>query len=77
MDLQGTPDPLKIAKTFIQNHPKLFITEKRRNKASYLSQNFIRLKFLKKTNMPNPVKSLSKPCHLIYQVLQLEWPKTC
>ena len=41
-----------------QNHLKLFITEKRRNKSKYLSWNSIRLKFVKKTSMPNPVKSL-------------------
>ena len=48
----------------IQNHPKLSITEKRRNKAKYLTWNSIRLKFVKKTSMPNPVKSLGYiKCH--------------
>ena len=42
----------------IQNHSKSSITEKRRNKAKYLTWSSIRLKFVKKTNMPNPVKSL-------------------
>ena len=42
----------------IQNHSKSSITEKRRNKAKYLTWNSIRLKFVKKTSMPNPVKSL-------------------
>ena len=48
----------------IQNHSKPSITEKRRNKAKYLTWNFIRLKFVKKTSMPNPVKSLGYiKCH--------------
>ena len=34
------------------------LTEKRRNNAQYLTWNFKGLKFVKKTNMPNPVKSL-------------------
>ena len=41
----------------IQNHSKPFITRKRK-KARYLTWNFIRLKFVKKTRMPNPGKSL-------------------
>ena len=36
----------------------LFIIEERRNKAKHLTWNSITLKFLKNTNMPNPVKSL-------------------
>ena len=42
----------------IQNHLILSITEKRRNNTKYLTINSIRLKFVKKTSMPNPVKSL-------------------
>ena len=42
----------------IQNHSKSSITEKRRNEAKYLTWNSIRLKSVKKTSMPNPVKSL-------------------
>ena len=42
---------------FTQNQSKPSITEKRRNKAKYLTGNSIRLKFVK-TSMPNPVKSL-------------------
>ena len=42
----------------IQNHLKPSITEKRRNKAKYLTWNSLRLKFVKKTCMPKPVKSL-------------------
>ena len=42
----------------IQNNLKLSITKKRRNKAKYLTWNFIRRKSVKKTSMPNPVKSL-------------------
>ena len=42
----------------IQNHSKLSITEKRRNKAKYLTWNSVRLEFVEKTSMPNPVKSL-------------------
>ena len=42
----------------IQNHLKLSVTEKRRNKARYLTWNFIRHKFGKKNSMPNPVRSL-------------------
>ena len=42
----------------IQNHLKPSITEKRRNKAKYLTWNSIRRKFEKKTSMTNPVKSL-------------------
>ena len=48
----------------IQKHPKSPITEKRRNKAKYLTWNSIRLKFVKKTSMPNPAKSLGYiKCH--------------
>ena len=40
------------------------ITEKRRNKAKYLTWNSIRSKSEKKTSMPNPVKSLGYiKCH--------------
>ena len=42
----------------IQNHPKPSITEKRRNKAKYLTGNSIKLQFVKKTSMPNSVESL-------------------
>ena len=42
----------------IQNHLKLSITEKRRNKAKNLTWNSIRLKFVKEASMPNPVKSI-------------------
>ena len=42
----------------IQNNPKLPITEKRRNKAKYLTWNSVRLKFVKKTSMLNSVESL-------------------
>ena len=42
----------------IQNHLKPAFTEKRRNKAKYLTWNSTRVKFVKKTSMPNPVKSL-------------------
>ena len=42
----------------IQNHPKPRITEKRRNKAKYLTWNSTRPTFVKKTSMPNSVKSL-------------------
>ena len=41
----------------IQNHLMLSIAEKRQNKATYLTQIFIRLKFMKKTSMPNSIKS--------------------
>ena len=41
----------------MQNHLKLCIT-KTRNKAKYLTRNSIWFKFVKKTSMPNPVKSL-------------------
>ena len=48
----------------IQNHSKSSITEKRRNKTKYLTWNSIRLKFVKKTSMPNPAKSLGYiKCH--------------
>ena len=40
------PEPLKA------------ITKKTRNKAKYLTQNSIRLKFVKKTSTSNPVESL-------------------
>ena len=46
-----------LQRFLIQNHMKLPITEKRRNKAIYLTWNSIRLKFVKKTSMPNSVKS--------------------
>ena len=41
----------------IQHHLKLSINEKRRNKAKCLIWNSIRLKFLKKTHMLNPIKN--------------------
>ena len=34
------------------------LLKKKRNKAKYLTRNFVRRKFVKKTSMPNPVKSL-------------------
>ena len=42
----------------IQNHSKPSITEKRKNKAKYLTLNSITIKLVKKTSMPNPLKSL-------------------
>ena len=50
----------------MKNHPKLPITEERRNKAKYLTWNSIRLQYVKKTSMPNSVKSLGyiKCCSL-------------
>ena len=45
-------------KTSHSDHPKLSITEKRRNKSKYLTRKSIRFKFVKKTSMPNPVKTL-------------------
>ena len=42
----------------IKNHFKPSTTEKRRNKAKYLTWNSIWLKFVKKTSMPNTVKSI-------------------
>ena len=45
-------------KLAIQSHSKLSITEKRRNKAEYLTWDFIRLKFGKNTNKLNPVQRL-------------------
>ena len=42
----------------IQNYWRPSITEKRRNKAKYLTWNYIRLMFVKKNDMPIPVKSL-------------------
>ena len=42
----------------IQSIPKPFITEKRQNKAKYLTWNSIKLKFVKKTSMPNYINSL-------------------
>ena len=56
----------------IQNHPKPSITEKRRNRVKYLTWNSIRLKFVKKTSMPNAAKiegyikfySLSSPINV-------------
>ena len=43
---------------FIQNHWKLSITEEKQNMTKYLSWNTIRFKFVKKTGIPNPVKTL-------------------
>ena len=34
------------------------VTEKRQNKAKYLTRDSIRVKFVKNTSMPNPVKNL-------------------
>ena len=42
----------------MQNYSKPSIIKKRQNKAKYLTQNSIRLTFIKKTSMSNPVKSL-------------------
>ena len=42
----------------IQNYLKPPVTEKRRNKAKYLTWNSIRPKFVKKTSMPNSVERL-------------------
>ena len=42
----------------IQNYPKPPITEKRRSEAKYLTWNFIKLNFMKKTSMSNSVTSL-------------------
>ena len=42
----------------IHNHSKSSITEKRWNKANYLTQNSTRLKFFKKTTMQNSFKIL-------------------
>ena len=51
-------------KDSIQNHFKVPITEKRTNKVKYLTWNSIKVKFLKKTSMPNPVKGLGYiKCH--------------
>ena len=48
----------------IQNDSKPSITKKRTNKAKYLTWNSKRLKFVKKTSIPNPVKSLGYiKCH--------------
>ena len=48
----------------MQNHLKPSITEKRRNKAKYPVWNSIKLKFVKKTSMLKPVKSLGYiKCH--------------
>ena len=46
-------------KLLIANHLKPSITKKRRNKAKYLPCNSLRLKFVKKTSMPKPVKSVA------------------
>ena len=40
------------------NHPKLPFTEKKRNKAKYITWTHRRLTFLRKTSMPNSVESL-------------------
>ena len=53
--------PTLIGSSFedsIQNHSKPSITEKRRNRAKYLTWNSTRLKFVKKTSLPNPVECL-------------------
>ena len=42
----------------MKNHSKSCITENRWNKAKYLTQNSIWLKFVNKTSLPNPVESL-------------------
>ena len=53
----------------IQNDPKSSITERRRNKTKYLTRNSIRLKILKKSTVPKPVKSLGyiKPYYKSYK----------
>ena len=58
-----------LRKTFlwrlpIQSNLKPSRTEKRKDKAKYLAWNSITLKFVKKTSMPNPAKSLKYiKCH--------------
>ena len=52
MEPWGTP---ALTGYSCEDFPKLSITEKRRNNAKYLSWNFIRLKFVKKTSMSNPL----------------------
>ena len=42
----------------IQNRLKPSVTEKRRNKAKDLTSNSVRLKFVKKANMPNSIEYL-------------------
>ena len=67
----------------IQNHLKASTTEKGQNKAKYLSRNYIRRKFVKKTSMPNPIERLgyikcysSSILSKMKLQLQLFWSKT-
>ena len=58
------------------------IAEKRRNRAKYLTWTSIRLKFVKKTRMPNPVKGLGYiKCHssvapVLLKALAILWDTT-
>ena len=71
----------------IQNHPKPSITEKRGNEAKCLTWNSIKLKFVKKTSMSNPVESLGyikcysssslKPIQRYRDSLRYKWQKIC
>ena len=47
-----------LLRPLIQNHPKPSITEKRQNKAKYLTRNLIRSKFMKETSILKPDKCL-------------------
>ena len=56
-EFQSNINWIFLWRLLIQNHLKLSVTEKRRNKAKYLTWNSIRLKFVKKTSKPNSGKS--------------------
>ena len=57
MEPWGTPALTVFWRRPIQNHLKPSITEKRKNKAKYLTWTSLNLKFVKNSRIPNPVKS--------------------
>ena len=70
----------RITRIFLQrlpmkNHSNLSIIEKRQNKAKYLTRNFIPLKFVKKTSIPNPSKVWDMP--IAATLVAPDFLKTC
>ena len=62
----------------IQNHLKPLITEKRRNKAKYLTWNSVEPMLVKKISMPNSVESLGYiKCYSSSSLIPVESPSNC
>ena len=62
----------------IQNHSKPSTTKKGRNNTNYLTWNLIRIKFVKKTSMPNSVESLGYiKCYSLSSPRPVKIPCNC